>query len=336
MRHLIIAVMALLALTVSASAPAWSAPAAPQAERDLSWVKELQRRTGTIDLPQAKAHLVLGEDYYFLNAADTRRVLVDAWGNPPQSADGVLGMILPKRFSPVDEGSWAAVVTYDSIGYVSDSDARTADYDALLTELRNGEEENNRDRQSHGFDPVHLVGWAEAPSYDAGRHVVVWAKDLTFGADPVHTLNYDIRVLGRSGVLSLNVVASTDQLAEIKEAARSVAATAAFNEGARYADYNPNSDAAAGYGIAGLIAGGVGVAAAQKLGFLAILLAILKKGAVVIFAALAGGAAWVRNLFGGKKKPPASTYQYDDYQEPPPPPPSPDDKPGGSGGNIVS
>jgi hypothetical protein len=40
-----------------------------------------------------------------------------------------------------------------------------------------------------------------------------WARELKFGEQPVNTLNYNIRVLGRKGVLVLNFIANMDQQA---------------------------------------------------------------------------------------------------------------------------
>ena len=54
------------------------------------------------------------------------------------------------------------------------------------------------------------------PSYDAAAHKLYWAKELMFGTDMDHTLNYNIRVLGRRGVLVLNAVAEMKQLAVIR------------------------------------------------------------------------------------------------------------------------
>lgn len=285
---------------VLAQAPSAPAPAAVEAQPDNSWQDKIERKTGTVHLPAAGASLALGEDYYFIDAEGARKVLVDGWNNPPDAAEGVLGMIFPKRFKPMDDASWGAVITFAESGWVSDKDAATTDYDKLLQELRQGESENNAERQKAGYPAVNLVGWAERPTYDDKTHVAIWARELAFNDGPKHTLNYDIRVLGRRGVLSLNVVAAMTDLTEVHGAAGSIADTAAFEQGAAYADYQPGVDKSAGYGIAGLIAAGAGVAAVKKLGLLGIILAFGKKFIVVIIAAFGGIAAWARNLFGGR------------------------------------
>src|SRR6185436_3404448 len=118
-----------------------------------------------------------------------------------------------------------------------------------------------------GFKAVKLVGWAEPPSYDAATHKLYWAKDLVFGSNTQHTLNYNIRILGRRGVLVLNAVSGMDLLPTVRGESKSLLAAVEFNEGHRYTDYLPGKDKAAAYGVAGLIAG----AAAAKLGLFKLL-----------------------------------------------------------------
>lgn len=294
------AVLCLAAPAFAADQPS-SPPAVTASAPDLSWQDRLERHTGVVDLPQAKARLNLGSDYYYLDAAASRRVLVEGWGNPPEAANGVLGMIFPARFKPLDGPSWGAVISYDDVGYVADKDARDTDYDKLLDDLRKGEADENAEREKAGYPTLHLVGWAERPSYDATRHVVVWARELKAGNASVDTLNYDIRLLGRQGVLSLNVVSSINDLPEVRAAADRIAGQAGFTSGQAYADFRKGQDKMAEFGVAGLIAAGVGAAAAKKLGLLAILVLFLKKGAVLLVAAFGGVAAWFRKTFLGQK-----------------------------------
>lgn len=269
---------------------------------DISWQDSLPRRTGSIAIPNAHANLDLGTDFYFLDAAAARRVLTEGWGNPPDAADGVLGMIFSSRYKPLDEAAWGVVVTYEDVGYVSDKDAKTTDYDKLLVDLRAGEDDANAEREKAGYQTIHLAGWAERPSYDAGKHVLIWARDLSIGEGQAHSLNYDIRVLGRKGVISLNAVAAPQSLAELHEMSGRIAATAQFDQGSRYADFKQGEDKVAEFGVAGLIAAGAGVAAAKKFGLLALLIAFGKKGFVLIVAAFGGLVTWFRNKFGGGGK----------------------------------
>lgn len=91
------------------------------------------------------------------------------------------------------------------------------------------------------------------------------------------------------------------KLAEIRLAAAKLGQVASFEKGARYSDFNPSTDKKAGYGIAGLVAAGVGLVAVKKLGILAIMALAGKKLFIIIAALIAGARKWLRNLFRRKK-----------------------------------
>src|SRR5205814_4303057 len=114
-----------------------------------------------------------------------------------------------------------------------------------------------------GYAAMELIGWAAPPRYDKAAHKLYWAKELKFSGETGNTLNYNIRVLGRRGVLVLNAVAAMLQLPEIEKNTPKILAAIDFNPGNRYADFSEASgDKVASYGIAALVAGGV----AAKLG----------------------------------------------------------------------
>ncbi|MEQ9505426.1 MAG: DUF2167 domain-containing protein [Hyphomonas sp.] len=255
---------------------------------------------GAITLAKAPATLMVSDAFDFYGVADTRTILEDLWNNPPD--ENVLGMIFPAGLSPVD-APWGALFTYEETGYVTDDDAASTDYAELLSQMQTNTRDYNQERVKLGYEEVELVGWAVPPSYDAATHRLIWAKDLLFAsAEGAHTLNYDMRLLGRHGVLSVNLIGSMDALADVRAAGPDVLALASFNPGATYADY-VKGDKTAGYGVAALIAGGAGAAVLKKAGLLAVVLAFLKKGLVFIPIVLIGLWRMVRGLFGGGAKP---------------------------------
>jgi uncharacterized membrane-anchored protein len=270
----------------------------PQAK---AFLASLHPQTGDVRIPEAKAVLHLGERYYFLPAADAKRVLVDVWRNPPDAVTNVLGLVLEKD-SDAFRNVWGAVITYQDTGHVSDADAGSQDYDAVLAQMKEGDAADNEQRKAAGFPTLSLVGWAQPPSYDAANHALIWARELAEGNSAEHGLNYDVRLLGRTGVLSLNMVSGMSSLPQVRAAAQDFGKAATFEPGAAYADYNASTDKAAEYGLAGLVAGGTAVAVAQMVG----LFAILAKFGKLIFIGLlaAGGAAFafVRRLFVKKEE----------------------------------
>lgn len=254
----------------------------------------LSPQQGSIDLKKAKASLDVPATHYFLNAADARAVLEDAWGNPPD--DQVLGMIFPAGVSPLDYGVWGATIYFSDDGYVSDDDAVGIDYDDLLRDIQKSQRDNNKWREKNGYAPIEVVGWAETPSYNPQTHKLYWAKELDFGEAESNTLNYDIRVLGRRGALVISFIATMNELEAVRRSTPSVLQMAQFDAGSTYADYQPGIDKKAAYGIAGLIAG---AAIAKKTGLLAALLIFGKKFIVVILAGLAAMFGAVKKFFSG-------------------------------------
>lgn len=247
----------------------------------------LDLKRGVQTLGDGFAQVAVSQGYYFLDPEDSQLVLQDLWGNPPGPAP--LGMIFPAAASPLDD-SWGLTIEFDPMGYVSDEDAAGYDYDALLTQMQQDMAQENQWRVENGYQEIVLKGWAEPPHYDAAERELYWAKTLFFVGDSGDTLNYNIRELGRKGVLVENFIAGSDQLAAVKAAVPDVRRMISYTEGNRYADYQPGVDTVAAVGIGGLIAGKV----LSKAGLLAMLMVLLKKGGFLIFVPL----AWLgRKLF---------------------------------------
>jgi len=253
---------------------------------------ELKFQQGVIPIGKNLAKITLSEDFRYLSPDDAQKVIVDVWGNPPR--DKSLGMIVPADFELADGDSWGVVITYEEDGHVKDNDAASINYNDLLKQMQEGTREANEERKKAGYDSIELVGWATAPRYDEASHKLYWAKELKFGGSDENTLNYDIRALGRRGVLSLNAVAAMSQLKDIEKDMRAVLGFVEFTEGNRYTDYVDGTDKVAAYGIGALIAGGL----AAKAGLFKLLLGGLlafKKFAILAVVAL---VALVKKLLG--------------------------------------
>src|SRR5271165_1499991 len=261
--------------------PATLDPAARLAEyRRLA--NSVNYRTGSVTLNGGLAKVALPAGYRYLNPADSSTVLEKIWGNPKQKE--TLGMIVPAEFDPLRTGSWAVVLTFAEDGYVKDDDASKINYDDLLKKMKEGTQEASKARQKAGYPPIELVGWAAPPRYDATAHKLYWAQEIKFGNDPEDTLNYNIRILGRRGVLVLNAVAGMSQLKKVQDAAPTLLSMVDFQEGNRYADFKQGTDKVATYGIAALVAGGI----AAKAGLLkGLWIAILALKKFIILAAIA-------------------------------------------------
>jgi uncharacterized membrane-anchored protein len=280
---------ALLCLTLSVPLPGNTADApAPQQMTAEQFLAGLHFQQGKIKLPGEIATLDLPPNFRYLSPEDTNKVLVDGWGNPPGAT--TLGMIVPADVNPLSQAGWGVIVTYDKDGHVKDNDADSINYADLLKDMKEGIADNNAARKEQGYAAMTLVGWAEPPSYDKAQHKLYWAKELHTEGGNENALNYNIRVLGREGVLVLNAVADMGQLGQIRSEMQKVTAFTNFTDGNRYADFNEKTDKVAEYGIAALVAGGV----AAKLGLFAKLAALLLafKKLLIVAVAAAGSAIW--------------------------------------------
>lgn len=265
-------------------------------EKYKQWAQQvwdsLNRLTGEIKLDNAVATLNVPESFYYLSPGDAEKVLVDVWGNPP--GQKTLGMLFPASMTPFDADSWAVTIEYEEDGYVSDADAEEIDYDELLAQMKEDTAVVSQERVQQGYAEIALVGWASQPFYEKETHKLHWAKELKFGQNQVNTLNYNIRVLGRKGVLVLNFIAQIDQKDLIAAELDSVLAIADFDQGAKYSDFDPELDEVAAYGLGALVAGKV----IAKTGFIAAAIIFLKKFGVIFVIAI---AAFLKRIFTRKK-----------------------------------
>ncbi len=263
----------------------------------LIWAKNIweniDKKTGVIAIPAANATLNVTEGFYYLSPADAEKVLVDIWGNPP--GQNTQGMIFPAGSTPFEQDSWGVTIQYEEDGYVSDEDAEEINYDDLLDQMKDETSEASALRVEQGYQAIELVGWAANPYYDQTTRKLHWAKEIKFGSGEsgINTLNYNIRVLGRKGVLVINFIAGMDQKYMIESKLDDVLAIADFDDGSKYADFDPEMDKVAAYGLGALVAGKV----IAKTGFLAVLLVFLKKFGIIIFVAI---GAFFKKIFSKK------------------------------------
>ncbi|MBR9970117.1 DUF2167 domain-containing protein [Magnetospirillum sulfuroxidans] len=280
---------------------------AVRAQQDAADIlRTLQFQSGTISLGANLAQLKLNDNFRFLNNADTQTFLTRIWGNPPGAGRNALGMIVPVDMSSSDDSNWAALVSYDPSGYVSDEEAGKIDYDELMADMKKAVAEASKERVQHGHEKLELLGWAKKPFYDAKEKKMYWAKRLRFGDAAEEALNYEIRILGRKGVLDLNVVASMNSLPSIDQRVGAILSMVEFNKGNTYAEFNPSVDQAAAYGLAGLVAGGV----LTKAGFFKGLIALLFASKKLLGLTLIGGGAAIWGAFKAlfrRKSPPAAS-----------------------------
>ena len=167
--------------------------------------KSLKYQYGEISLGEGMAKLKVPKGFKYLDAEQAEYVLTELWGNPPSGT--TLGLLVPESKGVLDDDTWVFDIEYEGMGYVKDTDAAEIDYTELLATMQEDMKEENKSRVANGYGEIKLVGWASQPYYDNEKKILHWAKELNFENSEVNTLNYNVRVLGRKGVLMLNAIA---------------------------------------------------------------------------------------------------------------------------------
>jgi uncharacterized membrane-anchored protein len=268
-------------LVVSVLSVLLAAPFAGAAQ--INWTKG----PASVDLGSDVAKIALDQGYVFAGAEDTRRLLREM-GNTVDMSE--LGMV-----APTAEGEdWMVIFEYDKSGFVKDDDADEIDKDAILESYQKGTEAANENRKAKGIPALHVTGWFEEPHYDARTHNLIWAlrAQEEGGAEVV---NYNVRLLGREGYMSVTLVDEPAKLAASKPQVERLLSSFTYKQGKTYAEWVPG-DKVAQYGLVALVAGGAGAAAA-KAGLFASLAKVIAKGGKAIVLLVIGVLAGLKKLF---------------------------------------
>ena len=223
----------------------------------------------------SNASFKLPEGYVFLEKEDTYK-LMQLMHNPGHKSSYYFG---PKNME------WFALFTYEDTGHINDDEK--IDADALLTSFKQGSEISNKERQKQGWEPLHIIGWLYAPFYDPQTKRLDWALNLESGGHSV--VNYNTRILSRTGVTSSTLVAGPEQLSKVVPEFKTALNGYKFNNGEQYAEYR-KGDKTAEYGLMALIAGGAAAVATKKGlwavvgGFLVSFWKIIAAGVAIFYA----------------------------------------------------
>ena len=100
--------------------------------------------------------------------------------------------------------------------------------------MREGNERANELRAERGLPPMTLVGWEVEPHYDPATNNVEWGLRLSSAEGLV--VNYNIRLLGRDGVMSATVVGDPEEFGAALPVARQLLAGRAVSSAAAVGD----------------------------------------------------------------------------------------------------
>ncbi|MGH7673942.1 MAG: DUF2167 domain-containing protein [Gemmatimonadales bacterium] len=271
--------------TSQASAAADTSSAQPDVQLDAPPAHQV------VTLPGGFATVSVPPSFRYLSPAAADPLLAEMWEVP--DGQTLLGLLLPPGVTSLeDSAGWGIVITYEA-GHVSDEDAAGMDYRALLRSMREA---------SDG----ELLGWAVPPEYDRERHILSWANELDFGGGPM--LEYNLRMLGRAGVLHLTAAAAwMSQLAEVESCMIELRGAVDFTDGHRYADFDKATDRMATYGFGALVAGNAAVTGGGVVGWVVnvVLRRVIYKVKKFIAAVVVAGLAVLWKVVTGRREQPA-------------------------------
>lgn len=225
---------------------------------------------------------------------------LEATGNVPSGREQGVLLCDPRA----DSSYWFVVFDWDESGYVKDDEKATLDAAKILKTLQEGQEAANSERRRRGLDELVVAGWERAPYYDTLTNNLTWSVRVRTKDDPEESINHSVRLLGRKGVMSVDLVADPEDMPVAVASFDSTLTQFQYFSGQSYAEWRPG-DKVAEYGLAALVTGGAGLAAV-KLGFfsklwkwiLGVFLA-LKKFAIAL---VIGIAAFFKKIFRRQPK----------------------------------
>lgn len=260
----------------------------------VGWVRKGDGQLGGI------AKIAIPEGFRFTGGSGASQV-VQLYGNLPMP--NASGMLTTEGFGPL------IIFTYKDEGHVPDEEKDTIDADALLESIREGMEASNEVRKERGLDQLEIRGWALPPRYSEKTNTLEWALLIgDLGGKGPASVNYETRMLGRTGVMEVQLVCSPDNFEPLLAEFQTIMKGFDYVEGQRYAEFR-QGDRVAKYGLTALVAG-TGVVAATKLGLfgkLGVLFAKMGKLVIVaVIAVLAGLKKLFSSIFGGRHQPPSA------------------------------
>jgi uncharacterized membrane-anchored protein len=221
------------------------------------------------------ATLKVPEGYLYTGGAGTIK-LMETYGNLTNGSE--LGYIAP------DDLAWFAVFEFDECGYVKDDEKSSLDAKAIMKQMREGQNEANKQLKKMGRPTLEVLGWHTEPFYNSTTNNLEWAVRLKSEGSASETINYRTKLLGRRGVMDVVLVCGEDQLDTVVPEYQKLLTGYAYNSDQSYAAFS-QGDRVAEYGLTGLIVGG-GLLAAAKSGLLSKLIKPIIAGLIIAGAFL--------------------------------------------------
>ncbi len=239
-----------------------------------------------------KATIQIPKGFVFLNAEETKKFME----LNENFSDGNQYIFAPETLE------WFSVFDFSAEGYIKDdegSDANDISANKMLEAQKQNTIQANEERRKRGWGTMTIVGWSFQPHYDKQAKLLEWAFLAKQDNDNQDIVNYNTRILGRTGIMKVILVASPAELNTSVASLKSALGGYEFTSGEKYTEFK-EGDKVAEYGLAALIVGGAAAVASKK-GFFAVILAFLAGAWKFAALAIVGVFVWLKSLFTKKK-----------------------------------
>ena len=238
----------------------------------------------------------------FTEAEGAKTFMLVSENTPSGQEVGALYCGTQAEGNPEDVRQWFVTYEFDPSGYVKDDEKSSLDAAKMLQTMQEQQSEANEERKKRGWDELNIAGWIRPPYYDEKTHNLTWAMRVVAPGDT--SVNHSVRLLGRRGVLKVDLVSGPATFERALPVFNDLIASTTFAPGQKYSEWR-DGDKVAEYGLTALVAGGAG-AAAMKLGLFGKLWKVIASLFVAAWKAIAVGVAAIsakfKSWFGKKKK----------------------------------
>jgi len=263
---------AVLAAAVISTCAAIATPAFALSPDEKAEIKQMHwTPAANVHLTTSKSTIVSLSGFQVVQGTEARRFreIADAIGDPEIEVDAI----------NFDTGSEIVFSWYPE-GFVRSDDWADVNADSFLQQMKEKDAGANRIRASKGLLTLSTLGWLEKPHFNEDTHTVSWRIDAVDSSGH-KVVNAVALKLGRYGFERIVWIADPADVGDKNDLLLAVN-NHRYDDRARYADYVAGTDHAAAYGIAGLVAGALGVKVLKVAGAGAALIALKKLGALLL------------------------------------------------------
>lgn len=225
-----------------------------------------------VELPSSKSTVTQLPGFKIVLGQEARRLreIVDGYVASEEEADAF-------NFRTDSE----VIYEWFPVGYVKSDDWNDIRPDDLLSEMKKNDEAANKLRIKKGLPTMITTGWRQPPQLNADTHTITWSINGK-NSNGQLVANFVALKLGRYGFEKFIWVIPPDRVGDRNDLL--LAATdQQFGKGEHYTDYVASTDHAAEYGVAGLVAGVLGVKLLKAAGIGALILGFKKFFLLLIF-----------------------------------------------------